>query len=208
MAQYDEYNAKFERCTGPAWPLEKIHELYAMWTEGLSTKEIARRLSSKWGTTSKNSVVGKAHRLDLEARPSPIRRDPKAANPYATKSHHRENPPTPRPRTSLPPLPSEVAAQPETTAPSFRISALIESGAISTKPAILPPISPPPPQTFSTFRRPSKECCWPVGEPGTKAFRFCCEPAPYNRSYCEAHAKLAYVKIRDRRDDDRTLTAL
>jgi len=49
------------------WTEEAIDRLRAFWDEGLPTAEIGRRLG-----ISKNAVVGKAHRLDLPARPSPI----------------------------------------------------------------------------------------------------------------------------------------
>jgi GcrA cell cycle regulator len=44
-------------------------------------------------------------------------------------------------------------------------------------------------------------CCWPLGEPGTKTFRFCDAEAAQGKPYCQAHAQLAYVKVRDRRED-------
>jgi len=47
------------------WAEETIVRLRTLWDEGLSTAEIGRRLG-----VSKNAVVGKAHRLDLPARPS------------------------------------------------------------------------------------------------------------------------------------------
>ena len=50
------------------WAEETIVRLRALWDEGLSTAEIGRRLG-----VSKNAVVGKAHRLDLPARPWPIK---------------------------------------------------------------------------------------------------------------------------------------
>src|SRR5476651_615251 len=53
------------------WNDEIIGQLRALWAEGHSTAEIGRRLG-----VTKNAIVGKAHRLDLPARPSPIRRDP------------------------------------------------------------------------------------------------------------------------------------
>ncbi|HET9147742.1 MAG TPA: GcrA family cell cycle regulator, partial [Acetobacteraceae bacterium] len=53
------------------WTEDAIARLRLLWAEGLSTAEIGRRLN-----ISKNAVVGKAHRLALVARPSPIRRDP------------------------------------------------------------------------------------------------------------------------------------
>src|SRR4249919_1411034 len=52
------------------WAEETIVRLRTLWDEGLSTAEIGRRLG-----VSKNAIVGKAHRLELDARPSPIRRD-------------------------------------------------------------------------------------------------------------------------------------
>ena len=44
-------------------------------------------------------------------------------------------------------------------------------------------------------------CCWPIGEPGTKSFRFCESDAANGKPYCGEHAQLAYVKVRDRRDE-------
>jgi len=51
------------------WTDERIDELKALWAEGLTTGEIGKRLG-----VSKNAVVGKAHRLGLKGRPSPIKR--------------------------------------------------------------------------------------------------------------------------------------
>nr|CAX84191.1 conserved uncharacterized protein [uncultured bacterium] len=52
-----------------AWTEETISELTRLWAQGLSTSEIGRRIGM-----SKNAVVGKAHRLGLIGRPSPIKR--------------------------------------------------------------------------------------------------------------------------------------
>jgi len=46
------------------WNDEVIIQLRALWDEGHSTAEIGRRLG-----VTKNAIVGKAHRLDLPARP-------------------------------------------------------------------------------------------------------------------------------------------
>ena len=51
------------------WTQEQIADLMRLWNEGLSTSEIGKRLG-----ITKNAVVGKAHRLHLSARPSPIKR--------------------------------------------------------------------------------------------------------------------------------------
>jgi len=44
-------------------------------------------------------------------------------------------------------------------------------------------------------------CCWPIGEPGTKSFRFCDADASSGKPYCAEHAQIAYVKVRDRREE-------
>ncbi len=53
-----------------SWNTEKIEELTKLWDQGLSASVIGKKLG-----VSKNAVVGKAHRLKLPARPSPIKRD-------------------------------------------------------------------------------------------------------------------------------------
>lgn len=60
-----------------SWTEEKIEQLAKLWNEGLTTGEIGRIIGM-----SKNAVVGKAHRLGLEGRPSPIKRD---VNPKTKK---------------------------------------------------------------------------------------------------------------------------
>ena len=51
------------------WTDDRIAKLKKLWSDGLTTGEIGKRLG-----VSKNAVVGKAHRLELKSRPSPIRR--------------------------------------------------------------------------------------------------------------------------------------
>jgi GcrA cell cycle regulator len=62
---------------------------------------------------------------------------------------------------------------------------------------VRPVMAAPPLQT----RRSAPVCCWPIGEPGTKAFRFCDDISLPGKPYCDEHAKLAYVRIRDRKED-------
>ena len=49
------------------WTTERIGTLTKLWKEGLTTREIGLRLG-----VTKNSVVGKVHRLELSKRQSPI----------------------------------------------------------------------------------------------------------------------------------------
>jgi GcrA cell cycle regulator len=52
-----------------AWTEKMVEDLRQMWIEGLTANEIAKKLG-----VSKNSIVGKVHRLCLTARPSPIKK--------------------------------------------------------------------------------------------------------------------------------------
>src|SRR5215217_4269829 len=52
-----------------SWTEERIERLKKMWTEGSTASQIADEL----GGVSRNAVIGKAHRLGLEARPSPVK---------------------------------------------------------------------------------------------------------------------------------------
>ncbi len=144
------------------WTEEAISRLRNLWAQGLSTAEIGRRLN-----VSKNAVVGKAHRLNLPARPSPIRRSPGVA----------PRPPVPRrvQGPTLPPLSASLSAP----VPMLR--------------AVTPPPKPKLPRTAP--------CCWPIGEPGTASFHFCNAAAMTGKPYCEEHAAIAYVRLRDKAED-------
>jgi GcrA cell cycle regulator len=50
------------------WTQDRVEQLGQLWRQGLSTAEIGRRLG-----ITKNAVVGKAHRLSLQPRPSPVK---------------------------------------------------------------------------------------------------------------------------------------
>lgn len=155
------------------WTEETIDRLRAFWAEGHSTAEIGRRMG-----VSKNAVVGKAHRLNLPPRPSPIRRD--AEGGKRRRMPRRVHGPTlPALRTTMAPMPQAAPspAAPERTAPALRA------------------VPPPRPGVRAV------PCCWPIGEPGTKSFRFCDEAAVPGKPYCECHAAQAYVRIKDRRED-------
>ena len=52
-----------------SWNQQKVDDLKKLWNEGVATSRIGEQLGF-----TKNAVVGKAHRIGLERRPSPIRR--------------------------------------------------------------------------------------------------------------------------------------
>jgi GcrA cell cycle regulator len=55
--------------TKMSWNIENVDRLRELWDQGLPTAQIGKLLGF-----TKNAVVGKAHRIGLERRPSPIRR--------------------------------------------------------------------------------------------------------------------------------------
>ena len=53
--------------TGNVWTDERLDELKKLWAEGLSISQIGEALG-----VSRNAIAGKAHRMGLPKRPSPI----------------------------------------------------------------------------------------------------------------------------------------
>src|ERR1700759_5606187 len=104
-----------------SWTAERIHQLKSLWEQGMTASRIADAL----GGVSRNAVIGKAHRLGLESRPSPVR--------SADASHDEPAAPPPAP--------------PEPTASSRRCAAAPEPAPtpISLSHEAQIPVSPPAP---------------------------------------------------------------
>ena len=171
------------------WTAEAIETLQALWAEGHSTAEIGRRMG-----ISKNAVVGKAHRLNLAARPSPIRREegerPAAEAPRRAQAAVAPAVAEPPPRPATAPAAARPSPPPRPQQPVATVPAPSRAAAPAHAPVVRP------------FQRSSaRTCCWPIGEPGTPEFRFCTAEAAGGRPYCAEHAAIAYVKARDRRED-------
>lgn len=120
-----------------SWTEERIEKLTKMWEGGSTASQIADEL----GGVSRNAVIGKAHRLGLKARPSPVKANektdaaaapaPKVAKPVA---------PPPEPKVAAAPRPVAPAA-PVTPAPAPRAAAPApapEAKAASDAPAPAP----------------------------------------------------------------------
>src|SRR4030095_8171494 len=97
-----------------SWTEERIERLKAMWAQGATASQIAAEL----GGVSRNAVIGKAHRLGLEARPSPVK-------PGDEKEHRTPVAPAPKPAPAERPAPRAAAAAP----------AAAESAAAPSQPA-------------------------------------------------------------------------
>ena len=75
-----------------SWNDDNVAQLKDLWDQGLPTAQIGKLLGF-----TKNAVVGKAHRIGLERRPSPIRRTAvkpdrkKARSPVMPKLNFENN---------------------------------------------------------------------------------------------------------------------
>ena len=91
-----------------SWTEERIATLTKMWESGSTASQIADEL----GGVSRNAVIGKAHRLGLKARPSPVKakekKKPAAKKPVAKA-------PAAKPKAK--PAPAPAPAAPEAAAP-------------------------------------------------------------------------------------------
>ncbi|WP_324807443.1 GcrA family cell cycle regulator [Sphingomonas sp. LY29] len=94
-----------------SWTDERIERLKKMWTEGSTASQIADDL----GGVSRNAVIGKAHRLGLESRPSPV----KAGEEKEKKAAAKAAPAAPKPASPKPaPAPKAAPVAAETVAPA------------------------------------------------------------------------------------------
>ncbi len=208
-----------------SWTDERIERLRAMWGEGSTASQIAETL----GGVSRNAVIGKAHRLGLESRPSPVKpgeekekaEDLQASVPASVEkpvAKTTATPPPPPPavaeapaRPSPPPAPAPKADAVETTVQyrSVGPGGFIRQGPGDTQ----APIPPAPPRRLVPAK-PNIEvagktglldlndriCKWPMGHPGEPDFHFCGAPSNPGFPYCVAHCGVAYQAQLPRRD--------
>ncbi len=151
------------------WTPERISELERLWATGASTAEIGRQLD-----VSKNAVVGKVHRLGLPGRPSPIKRETRAAA-----------------RSPAPQLRHEIRVPVDTP-----VSDVVDSPVVAAEVYAQAPVAAAT-QPVADLHAPP--CQWPFGDPGDEDFHFCGSPSLSGRPYCPEHCARAYVR-EDRRD--------
>jgi len=106
-----------------SWTEERIERLKKMWHDGATASQIADEL----GGVSRNAVIGKAHRLGLEQRPSPVKAGEEKEAKKAAPAAAAPAPPKAAPKADVPPpktaAPAESSAQPQTAAPTPNRSA-------------------------------------------------------------------------------------
>ena len=125
-----------------SWTDERIEKLTKMWESGATASQIADEL----GAVSRNAVIGKAHRLGLKARPSPVK--PNEAEAKARPAKKAKAPaaaPAPAPvREAKPASPPAVEATPVVEEPEAVASSAPASSAPADEAASPPPAAAAP----------------------------------------------------------------
>ena len=192
------------------WTEERIATLTKMWESGATASQIADEL----GGVSRNAVIGKAHRLGLKARPSPVKANEVKPAPKAAAPEPRAAKPA-RPRVeaaseSPADEPADSAAAPSqplpTPAPMPRIVSVGPGGFLRQGPGEQQAPIPPAPPRRLVPAKPSPEiadktsllelnervCRWPMGHPGEADFHFCGVKVNPGFPYCVEHCGRAY----------------
>ena len=201
-----------------SWTDERIDRLKKMWSEGATASQIADEL----GGVSRNAVIGKAHRLGLDARPSPVKpgeeKEKKSAATAPAKAPRAE---TPAPRAAEPTpshdVPEAIPArtpQRQSNPDNIQYRSVGPGGFIRQGPGdTQAPIPPAPPRRLVPAK-PSPEvadktsllelndriCKWPMGHPGEPDFHFCGQQSNPGYPYCVQHCGVAYQAQLPRRD--------
>jgi GcrA cell cycle regulator len=191
-----------------SWTDERIEKLTKMWEGGATASQIADEL----GGVSRNAVIGKAHRLGLTARPSPVKPNEKegaAPAPTPSKPVKAEavSRPVPTPRPAAPAPRTAAAPADDAAAPSQpRIVSVGPGGFLRQGPGDQQAPIPPAPPRRLVPAKPSPEmagktslldlndriCRWPMGHPGEPDFHFCGEKVNPGFPYCVEHCGRAY----------------
>jgi GcrA cell cycle regulator len=205
-----------------SWTEERIERLKKMWHDGSTASQIADEL----GGVSRNAVIGKAHRLGLEQRPSPVKPGEEVAKKPAASAPATEAPaakpaPAPEPEADEPiarsvTSPSPIDARPprQLTPQELQYRSIGPGGFIRQGPGEQQAPIPPAPPRRLVPAKPSPEvadktslldlndriCKWPIGHPGEPDFHFCGEQANPGFPYCVQHCGVAYQAQLPRRD--------
>lgn len=197
-----------------SWTDERIDQLKELWSKGMTASQIADEL----GGVSRNAVIGKAHRLGLQSRPSPVKPNEPGSKGKEAEAPWEETASAPESEVELSDepaaaaAPTEPSAEPEPVQP--RIVSVGPGGFLRQGPGEQQaPIPPAPPRRLvpakpsadvsektSLLDLNEKICKWPLGHPGEPDFHFCGKPANPGFPYCVDHCGVAYQAQLPRRD--------
>ena len=155
------------------WTDEAVEELKKMWDKGMTTGQIAKVLN-----VTKNSIIGKVHRLCLTARPSPIKKasseKDETKTSKVTKNSSNKN--------------NDTKTVKQTPAEPKIVENNVEDKNLLTKTVTVEETNIP------LVKLDNHTCRWPLGDPRDDDFCFCGKKVKTGQTYCEEHAAIAYVK--------------
>ena len=145
-----------------SWTDERIERLKGLWMQGMTASQIAEEL----GAVSRNAVIGKAHRLGLQSRPSPVKPNEDGSVPAAPGAEAETAPwdepaapelsraaPAPQPAAEAPaapaaaPTPAQNAAPQPAQPPQPQVRSIGPGGFVRQSPGEQQaPIPPAPPR--------------------------------------------------------------
>ncbi len=155
-----------------SWTDERIALLKRMWKEGKSAADIAKALAK--GVT-RNAVIGKAHRMGLSGRPSPIKKPVVAPKKEIVRKE-----------LAKPPLKKAV---PPVVVSGVRHNPLVRE---VTEPRKFEKEPIPPGGGVALIDLTERMCKWPIGDPREDDFTFCGRNIRPGTPYCPDHAGMAY----------------
>ena len=126
------------------WDEKKLEMLKSLWDQGIPITKIGNELG-----VSRNAIAGKAHRLGLPKRNSPISNNEKD---------------------------------------------VLQNKKLNDK-VILNDI--PLKLHLREVEWTRTKCCWPLGDPKLKGFKFCGKEIVLGRPYCVKHSNIAYTNARE-----------
>jgi GcrA cell cycle regulator len=206
-----------------SWTEERIERLKKMWHDGATASQIADEL----GGVSRNAVIGKAHRLGLEQRPSPVKpgeeKEAKTAAPAPAPAAAPAKAAAKTEASAADAAPATANAGPsghvrtpqrQPTPAELQYRSIGPGGFIRQGPGDQQPPIPPAPPRRLVPAKPSPEvadktslldlndriCKWPIGHPGEPDFHFCGNAANPGFPYCVQHCGVAYQAQLPRRD--------
>ena len=177
------------------WTPARIGVLQELWGSGLSAKEIAARLG---GGITRNAVIGKAHRLGLSSRPSPIKRVDGKPTGQSTGSVMKTRLSSPKAmglRRDV--MVGTGAYRNADTAPrsDMRNDNRLDRDESQNRRSSAD-VGNYSPRLFKNaqpaVQAQAQQCRWPVGDPLKAGFHFCDSMSIPGLPYCYDHACMAY----------------
>lgn len=167
------------------WTTERVELLKKLWAEGLSASQMAARL----GGITRNSCIGKVHRLGLSGR----------AQKSGIKTRRRVSAQNARKAV----LRAKVGANPSRSVRKAVQNAggleAFVARVVAARPLVAPVPLPTPredlPPVVARLKFADLEphhCRMPVGDPQHADFGFCAEPVALGKPYCPTCCQRAY----------------